>query len=392
VRSKQVAYVNITPSKRWRRYKFWLNIHLYLGLSVGLVFVLSGLTGSLLVFYVELDEILNPELTITAEQALQPQQNLETLYQSIKAHHPDRIGAWRLELPRHGQAMMMARFYKAQEKQHMHFVPLIAWVNPYSAEVVKTKFWGDFVMTWLYDLHFQLLLDKTGAIIMGIIGLLLLISLGIGLYLWWPKSGKFKTALTFKAKASSERFVYDLHKINGVYTLVIVLLLVLSGVILELPDYINPVIDKWSPLFKSPDIHSRYEEGKTRIPVDDIAKIAGKRYPEAKLRWLETPADANGSYYLRLYQLGEPSERFPKTLLWIDQYSGAILAERDPFTEKLGDTFLNWMHPLHSGEIAGLTGRIIVLISGLVPGVLYVTGFMRWQQKRKVKQMPKTVA
>ena len=376
-----------TPLTKRRWYKFWLNIHLYLGLSIGLVFVLSGLTGSLLVFYVELDEILNPELTISAEQAQQPQQNLETLYQSIKAHHPDRIGAWRFEMPRHGQAPMMARYYQAKEKQHMQFAPMMAWVNPYTAEVISTRFWGDFVMTWIYDLHFQLLLDKTGAIIMGIIGLLLLISLSAGLYLWWPKSGKFKTALSFKVKASRERFVYDLHKVNGVYSFIILMLILLSGVILELPDYINPVIDKWSPLFKSPETHSKYEEGKIRIPLDGIAQIAAKRYPDAKLRWLETPADAQGSYYLRLYQPGEPSERFPKTFLWIDQYSGEVLAERDPFTEKFGDTFLNWMHPLHTGEIAGLTGRIIVLISGLVPGVLYVTGFLRWQQKRKAKRV-----
>lgn len=135
-----------------------------------------------------------------------------------------------------------------------------------------------------------------------------------------------------------------------------------------------------------PDIHSHFEDGKIRIALDVVASIAGKRYPDAKLRWLETPADANGSYFLRHYQPGEPSERFPKTLLWIDQYSGEILAERDPFAEKFGDTFLNWMHPLHSGEIAGLTGRIVVLICGIVPCVLYVTGFTRWQQKRKLRR------
>ena len=170
------------------------------------------------------------------------------------------------------------------------------------------------------------------------------------------------------------------------------LLILLSGVILELPDYVNPVINQISPLYKAPEIHSHYIEGKARISVDDVAEIAATRYPNAKLRWLETPADANGSYLLRLYQPGEPSERFPKTLLWIDQYSGEILSDRDPFTEKTGDTFLNWMHPLHSGEIAGLTGRIIVLFSGFVPLVLYVTGFIRWRHKQTAKKLRKAVA
>ncbi len=380
-----------TPSSR-RWYKFWLNIHLYLGLSVGLGFVLSGLTGSLLVFYVELDEILNPKLQITATQSQQPKQSLATIYQSLKAYHPDRTGAWRLEMPRHSQAMMMARYYKAKEKAHLHFAPLIAWANPYTAEVVSSRFWGDFVMTWIYDLHFQLLLDKTGMIVMGIFGIMMLVSVSIGLYLWWPKPGKFNSALTFKKKSSYERFIYDLHKTNGVYSFIIVLLLLVSGVVLELPDYVNPVIDKFSPLYKTPDIHSIKPEGRTRISLDEAAAVASKRYPMAKLRWLETPADEQGSYIVRIYQEGEPSERFPKTLLWIDQYTGEILAVREPSLEKSGDTFLNWMHPLHSGEIAGLTGRIIVFICGFVPLILYTTGYIRWRQKQKAKTMKKLTA
>lgn len=145
------------PSTRWRWYKVWLNIHLYTGLSVGLVFVLAGLTGSLLVFYVELDEILNPELQITEQQTQRQPQPYETLYQALRSAHPERAGAWRLELPRHKQAMMMARYYKAKEKEHLHFAPLIAWVNPYTAEIVSSRFWGEYAMTWFYDLHYELL-------------------------------------------------------------------------------------------------------------------------------------------------------------------------------------------------------------------------------------------
>ena len=44
------------------RRKFWLKVHLYLGLFAGAVFVLIGLTGSLLAFGSTLDAWLNPEL------------------------------------------------------------------------------------------------------------------------------------------------------------------------------------------------------------------------------------------------------------------------------------------------------------------------------------------
>lgn len=221
---------------------------------------------------------------------------------------------------------------------------------------------------------------------MGIIGIILCLTVLIGVYLWWPKAGKLKSALTLKPNASTERFTYDLHKINGIYSLLVALLLLISGTILNLPDYFNPILAKASPLYRPSANLSSEPAGRSRITLDAAVKIATNLYPKAELRWIETPSDAQSSYNIKLYQDGEPSKRFPKTTVWLDQYSGKILSVRDPQAEGFSDTFLSWMHPLHSGEIAGLPGRIVVFICGFVPCVLYVTGFIRWQQKRKAKQ------
>lgn len=44
------------------RRKLWLDIHLYIGLVAGAMLVLIGLTGSALVFWNEIDEILDPAM------------------------------------------------------------------------------------------------------------------------------------------------------------------------------------------------------------------------------------------------------------------------------------------------------------------------------------------
>lgn len=364
----------------WRR--LWLTMHLYLGLSLGLVFVMAGITGSLLVFYVELDEQLNPALQISAETANQPLQSYANIVHALQHAHPQRQGAWRLEMPRHNQAMLTARYYKPTETAHLHFAPILVSVNPYTATVISSRFWGETVMTWLYDLHYTLLLDMTGKTIMAIIGGLLLVSLMTGLYLWWPSPGKWRTALTIKRGSSPQRLVYDLHKINGVYALGFLLLLLLTGILLELPDFFNPLISRISPLHQNPTPQSINHVGQQPINADQAVAIAQQRYPNATLRWLETPADPQGSYRIWLYQHGEPSERFPKTIVWVDQYSGQILTTRAPINQSAGDTFITWLHPLHSGEIAGLTGRWLIFFSGWIPLILYITGFWRWQQKR----------
>ena len=51
-----------------QRRKRWLNAHLYLGFSVGALLVLIGLTGSILVFHLEIDEWLNSDLIRVAPQ------------------------------------------------------------------------------------------------------------------------------------------------------------------------------------------------------------------------------------------------------------------------------------------------------------------------------------
>ncbi|WP_333879086.1 PepSY-associated TM helix domain-containing protein [Methylobacter sp.] len=342
-------------------------------------------TGSVLVFYVELDEILNPNLHITAAQAQQQPQSYEAVFQAIRQAHPERKASWRLEMPHHKQAMLMARYYMPIEKAGLSFAPLIVWVNPYNAEVVSSRFWGEFAMTWLFDLHYALLLDEAGKTLMGIVGFLLLIPLLSGIYLWWPASGKLRQGLSIKRRASKPRLIFDLHKTHGVYSYVIMLLLLVSGVILELPTVFKPAINYLSPLYQAKANQSQYQAGYFRISLDQAVAIATPLYPGAVLRWIETPNGPNGSYRIMLYQQGEPSFRFPKTTVWIDQYNGAVLSTRNPRLEHIGDTFINWLHPLHNGEIAGITGRLLVFISGFIPAVLYVTGIIRWLQKRKAR-------
>ncbi len=69
----------------------------------------------------------------------------------------------------------------------------------------------------------------------------------------------------------------------------------------------------------------------------------------------------------------------------IDQYSGEMLKVYDRGTGSVGDIFLDWQWPLHSGHAFGWTGRILVFLSGLACPVLYATGVIRWLQKRRAR-------
>jgi len=65
-------------TKNLRRY--FSALHLYLGLVLGVAFTMLGLTGSFLVFYPEIDQLINPELQIN-----QPKPNSDGLPAGLAA-------------------------------------------------------------------------------------------------------------------------------------------------------------------------------------------------------------------------------------------------------------------------------------------------------------------
>ena len=261
-------------------------------------------------------------------------------------------------------------------------------VDPVTLEVTSSRLWGDYAMTWIYDLHYSLLLEKPGKIIIGIIGLISLISFISGIWLWWPGWSGLKQALKPQLRSGKTRLNYDLHVLSGSYGLVFLLILSLTGAALALPDETAMLVKPVSDLTSSPKIALNHSENASRITADKAVEIARQQFPQAELRWVETPGLNNQkAWRIAMYQEGEPSRRFPRTQVWIEPISGEILALRDTKQDTGGDVLMHWLHPLHNGEVFGMTGRILVFIAGLLPLILFVTGLIRWSQKRRARRL-----
>jgi uncharacterized iron-regulated membrane protein len=84
--------------------------------------------------------------------------------------------------------------------------------------------------------------------LVGIMGALLVISVLTGLILWRPLTGKWRQALTIKRKASAERLNFDLHKTSGLYSALVLIPVLFSGVYMDIPEYVVPVLEVFSPV------------------------------------------------------------------------------------------------------------------------------------------------
>jgi uncharacterized iron-regulated membrane protein len=370
--------------------RLWLDVHLYLALSIGFLFVLLGLSGSLNVFRWDIDEWLNPELVAVKTDT--PHRSPDEIFEAVHRVHPERGGSWSLEMPRHPKGMVMARHFSKTAAGDPEI--LFVSIDPYTAEIVANRFYGDFgfIITWIYKFHYSLFLGETGSNLVGGVGVLLLISLASGIYLWLPHQGNYKMAFSMKRRASAERLTFDLHRLSGLYAFPLLLVVAFTGTCMIFSDYVRPLVAHFSPVrggfnpAPPPPEGLRSEAtGTTPISLAEAAHIAQTVFPEAAVRFIKTPDGPRGFYGIQMRQPNEASQFFTTTTAWIDQYTGKVLAVRDPRHFSAGETFLNLLWSLHNGEIMRLPGRISVCLAGVIPLLLYLTGLIRWLQKRRVK-------
>ncbi len=350
--------------RRWLR-----RIHLYLGLTAGALFVLMGLTGSVLVFYLQIDSWLHPTIEHVAPTARPP--SYEAIYRTLLTAYPQRPASWDIEVPDNG-GVISARSEVGGLTAFGRSGPLIVWVDPATLRVLRADQWGHFAMTWIYELHQHLLLGKAGGIILGCFGLLVLVLMITGVLTWWPSHWRdLKYALGARGWGQLRNRLYHIHNLSGLIALAALLVIVATGAML------SPRA-QFSTSSAVPAPHSAGHPLLGRLPVDRVVAIAVSRLPAARLKWIHTPAGPNDTYTLRLRVTGDPNHRFPNSTVWIDQHSGRVLAVSDIRRAGPASVFWNWLYPLHDGEALDMPGRIVLLLSGLMPCVLFVTGFWRW--------------
>ncbi len=374
------------PLQRLLSRATWLKIHLYLALIAGFFFALMGLTGSISVYREELDELLNPRLVI--EQPAGKRQSLDKIMSAVHSAHPKRLGSWTLEMPRSPHSMITVWYDKPTETFFELYAPLMVSVNPYTAEVVASRFWGQTATTWLLDLHTQLHLGRFGWRAVGILGLLLMVSVGTGVYLWWPGWRGIRDAFiklaayrpTIHRPIGMMQLAFDLHRLIGVLSALALVLLAFTGFQLSYPAVLETLAGSSGMEHGETgrNIVSTATPNNHPVGLESAEFVARGPFPRAELRRVTTPAGDSGIYRINLRLSGEINRRHPYTTVWVDRWSGQIKEVRDPSGFTAGEAFTSWMWPLHTGEALGGTGRLLWFVSGIGLFALYVSGLLRW--------------
>jgi len=369
-------------------------IHLYLGLSFGLIFVLLGLTGTLIAWRDEIDAALNPDLLRASAPAAGTATPARAQAVADKLAADPRYGKPRMLMLPDGPEDVFVAWYPVKGAEGA--VPgrsRQVTVDPATLAVKGERIWGEpglsrqRLMPTLFFLHRYLLAGETGKTLTGVTAMLMLLTTLGGVLLWLPKlrARALLQALSIRHGGSWSRFNYSLHRAAGIFAAPVLLAIAFSGWYLNLPKWVTPLVGAVmtvTPPGPKP-VSAPVPSGAAGLNIGQAMTAAQAAYPEARVTRVSLPRKAGDAYEIRLRQPGEVRQGSGSTRVWIDAGRGTVLSVRDPRRAPAGDTLLNWLYPLHTGEAFGLPGRLVITVFGLAPLMFALTGLLIWLKRRR---------
>lgn len=348
-------------------------LHLWLGLSTGLVVVIVALTGCLLVFEKEIDESVNHHFYFVDVPQHTQRLPLDQLVQNAAAHNPSlkitRIG---IETAAPDRSVL---FMLKKGKQTR-----LTAVNPYTGRVIRSIDYNKRFFTVVLKLHRTLLMNEAGKVITGASCLIFVFMILTGLILWWPKRWRhLKQRMAVKWSASRKRLNWDLHAVGGFYVHLVLFAIALTGLTWAYKWFNNGIF-----LLFDGKPYKKMEAPVNTVKQPAIAGYYEHLYHEANGRLaykgkmtIVIPEQDNLSLTVSKENY-EASISNITDVLFFEKGSGRLLKDRLYKNESTGWKARRIVYPIHTGQIYGLPTKIIAFIACLVAISLPITGLYIW--------------
>lgn len=386
---------NSRPARKSRRLpwrKVWLQAHLWIGLTAGLLVALVGLSGSLLIFIEDIARwengaILFPE-NAPEHIDIQPEQVDLWIARAIETY-PEVEHIEAIEYPDavHIPATVptLTAHIDSADGTHKHFV---IGVNPATNEFTGATNLEDGLWVLLIFFHFSLLVPF-GWEGVSWATLLAFVSLLTGLILWWPRATlrHWKNALRLPSGLRGKTQQLRLHNAAGVYLLIPMIVVLFTGLYLMKAHWFDPAFklasqDRSIPheMEEEHDHDEEHEHAPPKISVGEALAIAKREHPGLILRQIMPAVEEGKKHFVSLM----PPDWDPRkghTQLWINSDTGEFVggwkgAEASAL-ETLKTSSVAW----HEDMGLGWFGEVLIFLSGLVLPILYVTGIVLWRKR-----------
>ncbi|MBD2635798.1 PepSY domain-containing protein [Limnothrix sp. FACHB-881] len=353
-------------------------IHRWLGLAIGILLCIAGLTGSVLVFWHEIDHwVLAQRLgTVVPAGTIVP---VAAIIESIKAAYGKK--QWNLSTVAPPQSAQEPYQAWLETPAHHHWQ---VFVHPYTGQIMGDREWESSWVGLIYDLHYKLLAGETGTLIMGIVALLTLILSLTGIVLW-PGWRNFMAGFKIKWKnAHIKRTNFDIHKVSGIITAIFLGLIGFTGFAWNVPQAkVNEAIYTVTFTPKPAAPVSKPIPGQQPLSIAELIQRAEAVIPDATMTYIVLPKKPESPLIVSKRQTQERSQ-WGNTRVAIDQFTGELIQLTDGLKPTRAEAIMSQFDAVHFGTFGGLATRILYVFVGLAPLALLITGFVMWKHRRRV--------
>ncbi len=401
-------------------------LHRWAGLTTAAFLFFSGVTGAIISWDHEIDDVLIKRfIEVKTQGPARPSVDLAKLIEERDARA--RVTFF-LTTPERGESLwffVQPRIDPATGKRFVLDYNQI-YLDPSTGDELGRRNWGavwpvtrENFVSFLYQLHYTMHIpefwgsNRWGMRILGVIAIIWTIDCFVGFYLTLPsrkranaarpaavdrelKRGfwaRWKPAWMIKTSGSAYRINFDIHRAFSLWTWGLLFVIAFTAFSLNL------YLEVFSPIMKTVSNYtpSPYEQ-RTAAPLDkpiepklSFAEILIKATQDGRQRGWDIPVGAvsyaqqYGIYSARFFHPGDDhgTGGVGPAQLYYDGLDGRPLGARLPWVGTAADIFVQAQFPLHSGRILGLPGRILISVMGLVVAALSVTGVVIWWRKRR---------
>ena len=397
--------------------KIFRKIHLWLSVPFGLIITLVCFSGAMLVFENEVNEWFRRDLYYveTVKESPLP---MDKLLEKVATTLPDSVSVTGVSISSDPGRAYQVSLSKPRRAS--------LYVDQYTGEVKGKSERSGFFM-FMFRMH-RWLLDSMnpgnegifwGKMIVGVSTLLLVFVLISGIVIWWTRTRKaLKNSLKITATKGWRRFWYDLHVAGGMYTLIFLLAMALTGLTWSFPWYRTAFykvfgVEVQQRAAQGHEQKSDAQKRDTKLAAhrekkregNEVRKGERSRRPENNhsdmysvtspfVYWQEIYDKLrrqNPEYKQISISSGTASVSFNRfgNQRASDRYS--FNTDNGEFTEtslyqhqdKSGK-IRGWIYSVHVGNWGGMFTRILTFIAALLGAALPLTGYYLWI-KRLIK-------
>lgn len=276
------------PQTHWL-HRLLFQVHLWMGIGVGLYILLISVTGSAVVLRPEFNRwFVENRVRPNGNEAFKGEELAEVIKGVYKGYDVLTI----TPPPYPSRAVYVVLEKNGEEFEH--------YFNQYTGvDQGETYPWQVETIESLVRLHDELWLDQLGRKINGVGGAFFIMMVLSGLIIWWQGRARWKQSLMI-SRNSQRSFNWQLHSFIGFWTFLLMFSWGLTGVYFAFPEPFEKVID-------------------------------------------------------------------------------GLDSDLDDFERP--DAWLMFLLKIHFGRFGGLWGRITWMILGLLPAVMFITGFILWWKR-----------